>query len=313
MTNVSALQPFLTYGTAAAAAAFTAALVSTRQRRAALASGEAEEWPEAAPLEEETRRAFMGWYKDATLPAASIVLTPKSPTRPYQSRLGGSPWMPFALPWPRTRAGEPLNFVAQINLEEVPPMSDFPEHGILLFFIAPQPDNNQHHPLRRRDDSAVIYIADPRHRKGSVTDPPAKRRVGTKGAHFPFRNKNHGRKDGHRIMFRTGMMKPSATDWQVAEWRNRIARADQPAATDPLGDLTEGAPTQHFVGGYACFRDEDIRSQHTKLREYDRTLLSLWSDDLFDFGPHGHANFMIRQSDLRRRDFSDTILQWDTK
>jgi uncharacterized protein YwqG len=59
------------------------------------------------------------------------------------SKLGGLPWLPDGMPWPRhAKTGEPLHFLAQIDLGGLPktPLAGarraerLPESGLLLFF-----------------------------------------------------------------------------------------------------------------------------------------------------------------------------------
>lgn len=52
-----------------------------------------------------------------------------------RSYLGGTPSLPRSLEWPRTRAGIPLHFLAQIDCSELPSSNGvLPENGVLFFF-----------------------------------------------------------------------------------------------------------------------------------------------------------------------------------
>lgn len=67
----------------------------------------------------------------------------------------------------------------------------------------------------------------------------------------------------------------------------------------------------HKIGGYASFTQEDPRSyshqNHTIL------LLQIDSDDDIDsmWGDVGIANFFIRPEDLKKKDFSNVLYNWD--
>jgi uncharacterized protein YwqG len=53
------------------------------------------------------------------------------------SKLGGDPDLPIGMPWPVRPGGEPLSFLAQIDVSEVPKSGSglpLPDHGLLLFF-----------------------------------------------------------------------------------------------------------------------------------------------------------------------------------
>ncbi|MFM7401408.1 MAG: YwqG family protein, partial [Bacteroidota bacterium] len=57
------------------------------------------------------------------------------PLKPWQSKIGGLPYMPKNMTWPATPGGQPLFFLAQINFSEMPALSPFPDKGIVQFFI----------------------------------------------------------------------------------------------------------------------------------------------------------------------------------
>lgn len=79
-------------------------------------------------------------YADALvrLCVPSLRLVPRKRSR-LKSRLGGAPDAPLGFPWPRSSTGEPLVFVAQLELAEVratglPGALALPERGRLAFF-----------------------------------------------------------------------------------------------------------------------------------------------------------------------------------
>lgn len=53
------------------------------------------------------------------------------------SRIGGDPDLPATLAWPQTDESLYLNFIMQINLAELPPLTDhpLPKQGMLYFFV----------------------------------------------------------------------------------------------------------------------------------------------------------------------------------
>lgn len=63
-----------------------------------------------------------------------------------ESRVGGVPYWDFAQEYPRTKAGQPLRFLAQINLAQISPEElkalslPLPEKGLLQFFLYPDED-----------------------------------------------------------------------------------------------------------------------------------------------------------------------------
>ena len=66
-----------------------------------------------------------------------IRLTPETAnfTTPFQSKIGGAPYLPKDVDFPTNDSGKHLYFLAQINFAEVPIMHPFPNSGILQFYI----------------------------------------------------------------------------------------------------------------------------------------------------------------------------------
>lgn len=56
-------------------------------------------------------------------------------TMPWESKLGGDPYLKVGMEYPKASNGEYLRLLAQINFEEVPHLEPFPQKGILQFFI----------------------------------------------------------------------------------------------------------------------------------------------------------------------------------
>ena len=109
-------------------------------------------------------------YRDSLLasarPCAAITLRPcetlTDTLTPWQSKLGGLPYLPHEADYPHDSQGRPLYLLAQINCAEVPPLPDFPHRGMLQFFISPYATLvhlwglDYHHP-DRQDYFRVLY------------------------------------------------------------------------------------------------------------------------------------------------------------
>ena len=69
-------------------------------------------------------------------PVVRFTLGETAATTPYQSKIGGTPYLPKNAGYPHhTKKTHPLTLAAQINFAEVPHLPGFPEHGILQVFI----------------------------------------------------------------------------------------------------------------------------------------------------------------------------------
>lgn len=67
-----------------------------------------------------------------------IDRTKEIPTDPKSSYLGGYPYVPSNIQsweWPRTKNGNPLQFIVQINFKDVPKGVGYPKAGLLQVFV----------------------------------------------------------------------------------------------------------------------------------------------------------------------------------
>ena len=81
----------------------------------------------------------------------------------FNSKLGGMPYLPLTMEYPKSEYDNlPLRFLSQINFEEMPYLFNFPEKGILQFFIKNNHTygDNSHEYGYKKDDIKVIYHKD---------------------------------------------------------------------------------------------------------------------------------------------------------
>lgn len=67
-------------------------------------------------------------------PSNQIVFTLEE-TKPWESKLGGCPYLEDIGQYPMGLNGSPMMFFAQINLAEMPSLPDFPQEGLLQFYV----------------------------------------------------------------------------------------------------------------------------------------------------------------------------------
>jgi len=75
-------------------------------------------------------------YEKSALEYISIEATP-SKTDPWQSKFLGLPYLLKETPYPRGSDNKPLQLLAQLNFDEIPSLSAYPDTGILQFYISP--------------------------------------------------------------------------------------------------------------------------------------------------------------------------------
>jgi uncharacterized protein YwqG len=209
-----------------------------------------------------------------------------------ESKVGGEPFLPPSIPYPRSPAGAPLAFLAQINFAEVPPMDGYPENGLLSFFFDASHELyglDLDHPTRQHG-FRVLYIPAGEIASGTRRTPP-----------FPsdFSPLGPTTRDV-RMLFRKDSESVSSSDYRCP----RDSHERRP----------EGSG--HKIGGYPCFVQSDPRELLANAGEAYELLFQLDTDSKegrFDimWGDAGIGNFFIKPSALARRDFSDVIYNWD--
>lgn len=63
-------------------------------------------------------------------------LEPNDELTPWDSKVGGQPYLPLDMAYPTNNHGEPLFLLAQINFAQLPKLPNYPDTGILQIFIA---------------------------------------------------------------------------------------------------------------------------------------------------------------------------------
>lgn len=79
-------------------------------------------------LDEFFQRTNVPFLRGTTFEAESLSI--------FDTKVGGCPYWPSALPYPTDPAGVKLVLLAQINLERIPRLAGLPEAGLLQFFIS---------------------------------------------------------------------------------------------------------------------------------------------------------------------------------
>ena len=276
-------------------------------------------------------------YKDSICatarPCAEITLLPAAHLTVWQSKLGGQPYWPKDMEYPRNAKGRPLHLLAQINFAETPPLPDFPEKGILQFYIACNTGiqdmwgMNLDDPARP-DGFRVIYHPAPL--------------LEAAGLNHDFGFLNDQPKPESKSWFRR-LFAPSEIQFQMPftspcamrfDLQQKFASLDEPGLEftgqgvpdidDSISPNTAIAVLReefsetfnetldwsgHRLGGYCNSVQEDMRGD--KYRDY-ALLLQIDSDreNGVMWGDLGVCRFFIRPHDLRRRDFSKVFYEW---
>ncbi|MDR0514066.1 MAG: DUF1963 domain-containing protein [Coriobacteriaceae bacterium] len=244
------------------------------------------------------------------------------PTTPYDSKLGGTPYLPpgFKYPYNKNDYSEkmPLKLLCQLNFAQLPPLKGFPTEGILQFYLSGE----------EVEDTYALDYEEPTKQKGwrvvyhekliddatLLQAPPVLDEAATEN--FPLKGEFyiHGElqvtpindTDKDWLDFWENVFEPSPIGEQLK---------DLYAEDEILFSLINAMDYKmgHRMGGYPCFTQNDPREDTCK--GHSVLLLQLDSEEQGEngimWGDAGVANFFITPKALENKDFSRVLYNWD--
>ena len=210
-------------------------------------------------------------------------------TKPWESKLGGCPYLKSVDDYPKDETNAPMMFLAQINLEEMPKLKDFPEKGILQFYIANTEDYGYDEPCK------VVYIDSfDKDETKRLCENPYQTEI---EENIPFEKEC-------KIVYEQKEMAATCYETAFEEILEMISEEDENDLYDEFGD---GASR---IGGYPCFVQNPVECYETG--EKSVLLLQLDCDDVSGlmFGDSGNCQFFISKEDLLNKDFSAVGYDW---
>lgn len=208
-------------------------------------------------------------------------------TQPWESKLGGCPYLHSKEEYPLGANGKPMLFFAQINLEEVKGIEELPKTGILQFFV--EDDGTYGYGIQ---SDILVRLVEYDQQEVLQEHPYADEEYLDQ---LPFD------KEG-RMTFTCKKMLISST---LESFEEMFKEADE-EEQDNLNDLCYTCDCR--IGGYPYFVQGDFGFD---IKE-DFLLLQLDVEDECGimFGDAGNCNFFISREDLKKRDFSKAWYDW---
>lgn len=233
----------------------------------------------------------------------------------FDSKVGGVPyWNVNESEYPVDMNGDKMILIAQINLEDITDKSAMPSSGMLQFYITKEYTN---YGLSLDKVCKVVYHA-------TIDDSISEEDVLAIGMETTLEPLDFPIFGEAAISFgkHEESMEPSDYRYEEYEIKDKdgkrlytdeanIFKLMSEEEFDELIDTTR----QNKVLGYPYFEQMDPRYDY---REYNTLLIQL--DSYYDENNHGFiinwgsmgiANFFIRSTDLRKRNFDDVLFNWD--
>ncbi|MEN2399865.1 DUF1963 domain-containing protein [Flavobacterium sp. MC2016-06] len=211
-----------------------------------------------------------------------------------QSKFLGKPYLPIAVEHPKDKAGKPMILLAQLNFSEIPTLENYPEKGILQFFISG-------HEWEDMEDYKILYHPEIENHQTNFdflteelySDSPV---YCEHSLTFSKEEEYGGVQD-----FRFDYNFNGLDYWEFEEKLEEPQKKEIEKLFDNEG---------HKIGGYAYFTQGDPREYEVKAKN-DVLLLQIDTDEEIMFGDSGVANFFINKDDLINQKFEKAYFTWD--
>ena len=233
----------------------------------------------------------------------------------WQSKVGGQPYLPLDMAYPIDSNGNPLALLAQFNFAEIPNLPNFPSQGILQFYIATDDLYGMNFDDQQQQSGfKVLYfdqvIKDVKQLKQDFSDIKL-----SEADYLPFAGQ-------YSIEFQRTEQLISLEDFafgkkvlgvdELYDFEEQFEGGDfEDDFIEPYNEFVSA--TGHRLGGYPYFTQTDPRHYNEKVQDYI-LLFQLDTDDAENeimWGDSGVGNFFIHPEDLKKRDFSKVLYNWD--
>ena len=237
------------------------------------------------------------------------------------SKVMGLPYIPKGAQIPQTANGDKMMMIAQINCDDLQGLADFPEKGILQFFVLNDEDGllgldfgNQtvqdsfrviyHEKIEEfYDENELKSIYNPYNFEESyITNDNESYKM-----NFELTSEKERFEDMFYHIFtkicKEKGLKQTQEDWLYRKLLNFM-------------QYSENYYSQ--CDGFAFFTQDDPREYNEEYKKFDTVLFQLNSE--FDentrnwkvcIGDAGVINFFINRKNLKKKDFSEILYNWD--
>ena len=217
------------------------------------------------------------------------IIFKREETKLWDSKLGGCPYLKSSEDYPIDEDGNPMLFLAQINLADLENLDELPEKGLLQFFVV----NDDMYGLE--DPILVKYIEDYEENEEQLVKK------------HPYENEEHNwnlpfTHSGKMYFTTREMPMSSSLDLFREIFKNKLSEEEY----EKLSDDCYSSDSR--VGGYPYF----VQNDYIGFDDGDFLLLQLDIDEECGimFGDSGNCVFSIPRDALKNRDFSIVVYDW---
>lgn len=235
---------------------------------------------------------------------------------PYDSKLGGVPYMLKDFSWPmdlrQGRENKPLAFLGQINFSQMPPLKGYPRYGILQFYIG-------------TDVSYGLDLAEPTRQSGfrivfHANVDCNEKMLNNQIPNIHFEGISPIARE-LKMGFSPAISVISWSDFRYESYLLDAYKQEFPLVQsideipeelrNKLEELCEGSGSR--IGGYPMFTQEDPRHDGAESASYTDLLFQLdsQSSEFIHLGDEGVLHFFIKPKNLQELNFSDVWYNWD--
>lgn len=263
--------------------------------------------------------------KRTAMEAYSLVIVPEKKPDIFSSKFGGVPYWDTKRDYPADKEGNKLMLLAQINLDQSEVEEPLPTRGMLQFFIG-------------RDDVFGMDFDEPgtQNTFRVVYHETIDYNISQEeilALQLPV--STDGENEEYTPVFKEAVVdivkKTVYMGSEVYQFDKLFGEILKEKLGKDIGQQTaysvmdedaydklmeEISNSGHWLLGYPYFTQSDPREYEEKYRVYDTLLFQMDSDyinneDYVLWGDCGVGNFFINGEDLKKRDFSKVLYNWD--
>ena len=261
-------------------------------------------------------------------PYINISASESENLKPWNSKIGGNPYLPKGFTYPKNSYGEDLYLLAQINFAEIPKMEGFPESGILEFFVSACNMNTctfgiDDDYLSQKDIRILYFEEVQKNEDELINDFSFLKELNSEN--FPEYSEPIGVTAQYELTFVKRYAPISYWDFQfdlvvknqergVFEFFKKEFGDGEGGEYKVLDRYTEVFQHEKTkIGGYPAFEQNDPRAiyyegvNENKYSTYD-LLFMMGNSAIHNIGIF---NFFIKKEDLANKDFSEVLFYFD--